>query len=1019
MIKKIFFLIILFFAFSSFSQEERIINGVVLDTKTNNPLPSASILIKGTKKGAVTNFNGKFAYKVKSKTNIKDIILVVKFIGYKSKEVKLGKKSYFVIKLQEDVANLDEIIITSSYGTSKLKQDVVGSIENIKTKDIIPEQVATSFDQLLEGQVAGVYIESGNQLGEEIKINVRGQGSLTQLNNNAVGTSTQPLIIVDGVILSEETGLDGNNFFDAGNGLLSENILNPLARIGIQDIKSFNILKDAAAVGLYGADAANGVIIITTKSGKKGKVKFNASIQSGVSSPFNQFKYLNGEQYQTVRNIYNQNSGNLDAIEPWNGVDTDWHNLLNGIGTYSNYNLGFSGGIKNWTYRTSVGYQINNESQINNNLKRLNTSINIGYKKDTWSANIRFSPSIVTKNTPNTLANFAVQPTLAPFNDNGNYTFIDTFGNPLAVANQNKNEVVTKAFITSISLNYNILDNLKFSTLFGMDFSLKNEDRFFSGKNGTGDLGNKSITNPQDPNGPKISVPIFGRRMLRERNTNKWNWNANITFDKIFNKKHTFNALLGVEARSDTDEFGYRIGAGFSNFSTPQSLDKALIIDEESDSNTDTGLSLFSQLNYDFEKKYYFLVNFRIDQSSAFGTDKNTAFNGGIGSAWVISNEDFFKSNVIDFLKLRVSYGSTGNSRIGSYRSLGLYTVDNEGNDGYNGFNYANTTSPPNPNLGWERNIKANIGLDFNFLNKFSATLEYYRDLRKDIITSRDAIPETGFNNVQINGAEMINQGIEFSIQANWIKTKKINWSTNFNIATLKNEVTSLSGLGSQFSSAETARAQRIGFATSTIWGYNFLGIDPATGRELYNVNNNIYDASYIAANFNNTNWEPIGDSQPTVFGGFRNSFKYNNFNLAFVFSYAFGQSELLNRVLVDQYRVITNRNINANVFYDAWQNQGDVALYPIIADNNRIISNSSKYLVDASNIKLRSINLSYSLPLKNIKIPLDDLSIFTNVSNVYTWFFSKTADNRNGIAEFSNIYPEMRTISLGVNANF
>lgn len=1000
--KKFLLFLIIIIPFSCFSQQERSISGIVLDGKTNEPLPSASIRIKGTRQGAITNFDGKFQYKIKTKKKIENIILTINFIGFKSKDIKIGNTSYFVIKLTEDVANLDEIIITSSYGTKKLKQDIVGSIENIKTADIIPEQVATSFDQLLEGQVAGVYIESNNQLGEEVNINIRGQGSLTPLNNSVVGTSTQPLIIVDGIIMSEETGIDGNNFFDVGDGPLSENILNPLAKIGIQDIESFNILKDAAAVGLYGADAANGVIIITTKSGKNGKLKYNASVQSGVSTPINQFKYLNGQQYNAVVNTFHFNNGDFNSVQPWNGVNTNWQELLNGVGTYSNYNFGVSGGKKGWQYRANVGYQINNEAQIKNNFKRLNASIGLDYKNDKFSARLRFSPSTVIKNNPNTLYNFALDPTIPVFVENGDYTFIPIYGNPLAVANQNKREAITVSYLTSFSLNYEFNKDLKLSTLFGIDFADKSEDRFFSGNNGSGNFNDGDI----------------GRRLLRERKSNKWNWNASLSYDKKFDENNSFDAILGLELRKQTTELEYARGDDFVNPGIIQPVSAAADQDYEFDSDINSGRSIFSQLNYDYKKKYFLLANFRIDQSSAFGSDKNTALNGGLGAAWVISNESFFESNNVNLLKLRSSFGSTGNSRIGSYGALGLYNIDVNAN-GYNGYNYANPSTPPNPNLSWERNVKFNAAIDFTFLDNFSTTIEFFRDNITDIITSRDVIPETGFNSVQINGAEMYNQGVEFSFSAKWFKTKDFSWSTNFNYAKIQNKVTNLKGLGSEFSGAENARAQRIGFPTSAIWGYNFIGIDPATGRELFNVDGNIYDASYVGANLDNSSWVPIGDSQPDFFGGLRNSFSYKNFTMNIVMSYAFGQDMLVDRNLFDNYNVLFNRNISVNVFTDAWQNAGDIAINPTISKSNRIISNSTKYLFDASHIKLRSINLSYNFPIENTKMKIKSLNLFLNGTNLHYWFMSKTPEGKNGVAEFRNPYPEMRTISLGVNANF
>ena len=1002
---KLFFILLIALTCTTvvLSQNSRDISGSVKDKVTGEPLLGASILIEGTSMGASTDFDGKFKYTINTSRPIANIVLVVSYLGYKTQRITIGDRSFFEIFLEEDTQSLDEVVITSSYGTKKLKQEVVGSIASVKTEAVVAEQPVVTFDELLEGQLAGVYIETNARLGEETSINIRGQGSLTPLSANVVGTSTQPLIIVDGIILSEEVGIDGSNFFDAGTGNLSENILNPLARVGVQDIESFDVLKDAAAVGLYGADAANGVILITTKSGRRGRIRFNAAIQSGISTPINQFQYLNGFQYRTIVNQYHFNNGDFGNIQEWNGVDTDWFDLLNRAGTFNRYTFGLSGGTERWRYRANATYQINNESQVKNKFEKLNTTLSVDYNSEKFTASLRFSPSISEKNDPNTLYAFAVDPTIPVFNENGDYTPFATFGNPLAVANQNKREAKTFAILTSLNLNYNILPNLVLTSVFGMDFSEKDEDRFFSGLNGSGQFNDGDL----------------GRRIIRDRNTNRWNWSAVLKYNTTFGEHHNFDALGAVETQQEKVKFSFARGDDFEILDSPQPISTATEQDFERDSNENSRRSIFSQLNYDYKKKYFLLVNARIDQSSVFGDDRNTAVNGGIGASWNISSEDFFNpdgSGFIDFLRLRISYGTTGNSRIGSYRALGLYTIND---NGYNGNDYANPTSAPNPNLSWERNNKFNVGVDVNFLEKFKLTAEYFRDNIEDIITNRDVISETGFSTAQINGAEMYNQGVEFSLQANWLNTENFRWSTNFNISKVENKVTSLRGLGSEFSSAENARSRQVGFSTSTIWGFDFIGIDPATGRELYNVNGNIYDASYVGSNFDSSDWQPIGDTQPEFFGGLRNSFSYKGFNLNMIFAFAIGQDALIDRNLIDNYRVLFNRNISVNVWEQSWQQQGDNALYPIISNNNRIISNSSKYLFDESHIKLRSVNLSYDFDTKKMNLPLKSLNLFVNGTNLHYWFFNKGSDFGNGIAELRNVYPEMLTISLGVNTSF
>lgn len=984
--------------FNLLSQNQKI-TGIIKDKKTNRPLFGATLLLKGTNKAMTSDLNGRFQFNLNPIKNT-EYALSISYIGYQTRVIPITNKTYYEIVLSEELYLLDEIIITSSYGTKKLREEVVGSITTIKPNNIIKEQAAVSFEELLEGQIAGLNIEINPELGEAVSIDIRGKGSLQPLNQNVIGTSTQPLIIIDGIVMSEEVGIEGSNFFDVGTGNLSENMLNPLAKIGVQDIESISVLKDAAAVGIYGADAANGVLIITTKSGKKGKLTFNAAVQSGISTPINQFKYLSGEAYQNVVNRFNNNSGTPQNSQNWNGINTNWFDLLNTVGTFKRYNFGASGGKNNWTYRFNVGFQKNNESQIRNDFQKVNTTFALDYKKDNIRFSVRLSPSFITKNNPNTLYSFSLPPTIAPIDDSGAYTFFATYGNPLAVANQNKANSETFGLLNSIRLSYHITQKLKLSSLFGMDFSNKNEDKFFSGSNGSGQYNDGS----------------FGRRLVRERKARRWNWNASASYNKQFNK-HATDFITGVELRGQKTSLTYHKGDGFSNFESPQPINTAEKQDFRADSSENYGISTFTQANYNFDKKYFFLANFRLDKSSAFGGDNDTALNGGFGASWNLSNEAFLsENNFVDFLRLRVSYGTTGNSRIGSYRALGLYTLNN---NGYNSNSYANLTSLPNPNLGWEKNNKFNLGIDFNFSDKYQLTAAIFKDHIKDIIVSRDIIPEVGLNSVQINGAEMYNQGLEFSFNAQLIDSNTFQWNTNFVFTKIQNKVTHLSGLGSEFSSAEAARAQRIGFATSTLWGFDFVGIDTATGNELYRVENQLFDAAALDATFDKTHWKPIGNSQPDFFGGMNNRIKYRNFSLNVILSYTYGADMLLQKSLLDNYNVLINRNLSINVFEDSWQQQGDIANYQAITKSRKIISNSSKYIFDTTHFKLKSINIRYQVPTNQMKIPVKNLSLFINGSNLMYWFKNTSTVGKNGVAEYRNTYPEMRTISVGINATF
>lgn len=997
-------LILLFFAiaFNSWSQENiRPITGKVIDAKTKEPLIGATILVKETFQGAITNMDGEFVYQLKG-ANIDKKVLVFSFLGFTPQEVKVGQKNYFEIALEPDVNSIAEVVVTSSYGTKKLKQDVVGSITSVKPQDLILEQAVTSFDQLLEGQAAGVLIETGEGLNSPSEIHIRGVGSL---RTSDYGTSTQPLIIVDGVILAEETNIEGSNFFDNGGGTYSEDPNNPFAKLGINNIESINILKDAAAVSLYGADGANGVIIITTKSGSVGKTRINFRAQGGFSTELNAVKYMTGEQYREMLNLYNFNRGNTDAVQAWNGLNTDWHNLLNDNGWYQNYDFAISGGKGRWAYRAGLAYQDTHDAQIFNTLQRYNSNFSIAYRTKKLNISLKAAPSYSERNTPNTLADFALPPDMAPYDEQGNYTSFDTYGNPIAVAKQNRKLSKDFGLRNSISLNYKIHPQLNFSSLFGIDYGDKEQDTFNSGLNQTG-----------------VKGTLKGKRHFQNRQTNKWNWNAQLSYNKTFKFGNYFDALIGVETRRDHSKRNFSRGIGFEQFETPEPIVKAKELSYDEDSSEKTGRSIYSQFNYDFRKRYYLLVNTRIDQSSAFGGDNNTAINSGLGLSWVISNENFLKDqDWIQLLRIKTSYGTTGNSRIGSYRALGLYSYSDTERGGYNQqTGSAEPYSLPNPKLGWETNRKFNTGMDFDLKRGISFTLEYYYDDISDMIVSRDAIPETGLGNVQINGAEMYNRGWEFSISANIIQRNHFRWRSSFNINTLDNKVTSLRGLGSEFSHSTAATAEKVGYPSTLLWGYNFIGIDPATGRELYKMGDgNLVDALTLKSQYNGSNnYIPIGDSQPKVYGGLSNRLTiFKNLTVSANFSYKIGADHKIQKELIDQYQTLVTRNMANNAYYDAWRKPGDLAKFQALAINPTI-SNSSKYVYDASNIKLNSANISYRLSNTGWKT-IKSLNLTATGSNLYYWYFSKSEEGKNGIKELYKIYPETRTVTLGVDLRF
>lgn len=1026
------FCCLIFFLISSFfviAQNEVTLSGSVTD-EMGTPIPQAEIKING--RGVIYKCNADGEFEIKISSLPKNAFLEVSAKNFETIRIDIGEQREFTIVLLKKEDTLKEVVVTSGYGTKKFKEEVVGSITTLKAKDIQLEQAFESIDRMLDGLAPGVLIENNTNIGGAISVDIRGKGTLTPLNNNILSTSTQPLYVIDGIVLTEESGFD-NELFD-GRGGISETFLNPLTKIAPQDIESVSILKDAAAVGLYGADAANGVIIITTKRGKKGKPVYNLNAQTGISSAINRIKYMSGEQYNEMRNEVLINRG--DNPIPFNGVDTDWFGLLNRNGTFARYNFGMNGGFKNYQFRASFNHQNFKENQIGNEYQTFSTMFSFGYHKDRLNINLMTTPSYNIKTFPNSLYGFALFPTLPPYDSNGNFSETGTNGipNPLAITFQNRNVTKTYGLLSSLNVNYEILKGIKANFIFGNHLGDKNQDDWFSGLNESGRRSGTFIYEG-------VTYPNWGRRSIRIRRTTRWNSSFNLAYEKSWNNKHFFDAIVGVEIQKELIRNSREAGTGFpvSNIiQPPLNANLRDFIDNNGDGindntsgyafNTFTSdqrrRSTFAQANYNFQKKYFFLINVRQDESSAFGSNKNVALNGGIGASWVISNENFLKnSSWLNFLRYKISYGITGNSRIGSFRSAGLYNLDTSGQSGYNGGSFATPSTPPNPNLTWESNYKFNTGVDIHLFRRFRLGVEYFRDDLKNLITSRPVPTETGYSSAQINGAAMYNRGVELALDVDIFKGSRFNWNSGFVFSKIENKITDLKGLGSTASSDNT-RVRQVGTSNTAIWGYLYGGVDPATGLNLYIIDGQVYDQQFFNQNIQGRIefLRIIGDSQPAFFGGWNNRLTYKNFSLQFRFTYRWDYDELISRDLIDNYRITINRNLSVNAV-DRWRQPGDISLYPMASENAVTIANASKYVFDASHIKLQNINFAYLLELnkykERYKFFIQRVAISLDVTNVFYWYKVKSPPGRNGIQEFRFTYPESRTITLGLNFNF
>lgn len=953
----------------------------------------------------------------------RSIVSILVIGGMFSANAQAKTKKTVTDTLSEE-KKIEEVIITSSYGTKKLREEVVGSIATITSKDLNTNQSYESIDKMIAGLAPGVQIGSNSELGKPVDINIRGLGTMISLGS-VKGTSTQPLIIIDGVIMREDATFQAN-YFD-GSAANSEMNINPLSRISTDNIDTINILKDAAAVAIYGAEAANGVILITTKKGRKGKPTYSFTSQYGVSQSINKVKYLNGQQYTDLINTYRRNTA-TGTFTPtvWNGNDVNWFEELNKNGEFFKTNFTASGGNKFLTYRFGIDYSKNDEAKVMNTFEKSGIDASFGFDFKKLQISIYAAYNDINKNQPNTFFNAILAPTIGIYDAQGNYgmTGVAAIANPLAAAHQNIARMKNKSFLSSVNASYQITKGLKVSSIFGLDNSDKNDVLWRSGLNESGrQTGSFTLDG--------ITYNRYGRSRINLSDSKKWNWSAQIYYEKKIAENHHIDVIAGAEIRSTKDYKTVHIGNTFTNYSDYQYPWNAASYISNTGTPTynytlrnltveNNGRSFFAQVNYDYAKKYYLTGTIRRDESSAFGPDRNAAFNGAVGASWLVSKENFLKNNpFLKFFRIRGSWGMTGNSRIGSYRSSGLYTV-NITNPGFTydyDYAYPDSSSPQISQLGWEKNEKLNLGFDFNFKQRFDLTVELYRNNISDMIVSRDTPLETGYSSAEINGGAMYNQGIEISGKAYWFTKKDFRWTSTFNISTVKNKVTDLIGFGDKYSSAANARAQKIGVPTSAIWGYKWLGVNAENGRDIFLYNGVPTDGNQFSAN--QSTYSVIGDSQPDAIGGLNNTIMYKNFSLSFLINFQLGGDILIEDEIVDQYRVIGTLNMSVNAL-DYWTTASVAASNHIPDNKNQIIPNSTKFLYDNTFVKLQNVNLSYRIPLqKNVKSLIKNASIFIDCTNVLYWYKEKSPQDKNGVREFRFMYPEMRTLSFGFRANF
>lgn len=1016
--------------FSSWAQD-RVISGKVTAAEDGSALPGVNVVIKGTTNGTVTDSDGKYSLSVPSGGGI----LVFSFIGLQTTELAIGERSVVDLQMQSDIQQLSEVVVVG-YG-SQLKQELTGNIASVKG-DAIKALPVASFDQAIQGRAAGVFVEAGNgKLGQGIKVRIRGASS--------VSASNEPLYVVDGVPITSQN--------------LSSSVAatNPLVDINTNDIESIEILKDASAAAIYGSRAANGVVLISTKRGKQGKTSFNVGYFIGSSEPTNKREWLNTAEFVELFteangglttgliNRFNrygaapstQPSGVAHASWATPGaagyIDTDWEDqVYRDDAGIEQMDVSANGGNEKTKFFVSGGFTKQNGILVANSLDRLNGRVNLDHQAtERLSLGINFSLSrTINKklsddnafSTPmQIIALSPMTPVVDPrtglpsgaldLGTGAPNTNFPIYYNPLLnVDYSTRNATVFRNFGSAYA-QYKIADGLTFRSEFGYDLLSQNEENWF---------GKETARNSGTPNGSGFNAW-----------TQVFNYNTNnfLQFQKTFSTKHSLEAIAGMSFQESNTKYNSVTGQQYPSNAYRKITAAASITAGTSTETAFSFLSYFARANYKFKNKYLLGLSGRVDGSSRFGADSRYGFFPAASAGWILTEESFLQSKrVVEFLKLRLSYGATGNAEVGNFPSAGLYS----GDAGYAGIPGQRPSQLPNPDLKWEQTVQANAGIDFGFLNnRITGELDYYVKNTSDLLLNVNLPGSSGFRTQTRNVGKLENKGFEIVINTENL-VGDFKWSTSFNFARNRNKILDLDDqviTGSFLS--RTQEGEPIGI----YFGPKYVGVDPANGDALYEIVN--ADGSITNTNdYNAATQQKFGDPNPDFIAGITNNLSFKGIDLSFLFQGVFG-----NDIYNGGGKFMTaNGDFFDNQTRDQlrrWRNPGDITDVPearLFGANGT--GESSRYMYDGTYIRLRTITLGYNFPSSLLsRLKLSKARIYVSGQNLLTftdyegWDPEVNSDtysvNANGTPNNTNqgidFYsaPQAKTFTVGINVGF
>lgn len=985
-------------------------------TEKGDPLVGVNVVVKGTTRGTITGLNGDYAIDAS-----RGETLVFSFIGYNSKEIAIGDERTINVSMEENMTELQEVVAIG-YGKLKSSQ-VTSSITKVGAEEIAARPVAR-IDQAIQGKIAGVYVqETSGSPGKALNVKVRGTGSINY--------GVAPLYVVDGFPISG----DLNGFSPA-------------------DIESIEVLKDAASAAIYGSRGANGVVLITTKSGRKGKPVIDLNVSYGIQQRFSKVDVLNRDEYieyaiEERTNSYIYSGGNLSvpeadrqnyqyAIDPlWRSnptslPDHDWQEIIDRTAPLQNYAISVSGAGERSKYYISANY-LNQEGIIlRSDYERLTFRSNVEVETNKYlTLGLNLQGYYSVRNDPDTDTNqgpisrsILVAPVVGINQQTvkgGNYYYhAHFFLNPLALTQEVDNETMSNNFLGNIYANVNILENLMFKSSFGANIT-NNNGKYYKTTN----------VNRGNP-----SFGIFSNNITRNILTeNTLNYNLD-------REKWSLGLLGGFTYQQEyyrTQSF-QKSGFPDDDIRTPNAGTQ---IDNATGSETEWSLiSYLARANFAWQDRYMLTAVIRHDGSSRFGMDNRWGTFPSVSAGWLVSDESFMGKYkpVLSNLKLRASYGVVGNNNIGNYSSIGLmggsnYVFNNTKEGGYAPSSYSN------PDLGWEKTLTTDIGIDMGFFNnRINLSLDYYVANTKDLLLNVPIPQITGFSTALQNIGKVQNRGVEIELMSKNI-VGEFNWSTNFNLSYNRNEVKQLGpdgspiiGYNSDFPITKTEIGKPIGY----YYLYKTDGLfrdeeDCRVNQALSFANKNPQPGDIKYKDMNGDGIIDLddkadcGNNMPKVTWGFTNNFSYKGVELS-VFMDGISKASLIN---MGKKETTQSRGNVRGYWRDRWRSadQPGNGTVPRAATTDNLTTPSDWWLEDATFWRIRNINLAYNFPQKLMnKLPfVTSCRLYFSMDNVYMHdhynHMSQNAPiNSSSLTpgvDYDSGYPLARTYQFGINVKF